>query len=220
MKISVEPLATVGSVRTINCSVSVVPHLITSPHVELYGPDQHLLASGNTNSSFTHTLDPVKSLNAGVYECNGVLQINSANIYFDFQSFIHLSVQLPQPQVTITASPRKTLTSGYPVTLTCTAILSPHIDAVGAISLSWGGPRMILSNKPYSVIESGFGLRYTSSLAMSDIQSQDEGVYTCTVRVAGDRDIIGNVVTESITVRVRGSRPGRPPSDFPTRGRG
>ena len=63
---------------------------------------------------------------------------------------------------------------------------------------------MILSNKPYSVTESGFGLRYTSSLAMSDIQSQDEGVYTCTVRVAGDRDILGNVVTESITVRVRG----------------
>ena len=63
---------------------------------------------------------------------------------------------------------------------------------------------MIFSNKPYSVIESGFGLRYTSSLAMSDIQSQDEGVYTCTVRVAGDRDILGNVVTESITVRVRG----------------
>ena len=88
-----EPLATVGSVRTINCSVSVVPHLITSPHVELYGPDKRLLASGNTNSSFTHTLDPVKSLNAGVYECNGVLQIKSANIYLDSQSFIHLSVQ-------------------------------------------------------------------------------------------------------------------------------
>ena len=91
-----EPLATVGSVRAINCSVSVVPYLITSPHVELYGPDQRLLASGNTNSSLTHTLDPVKSLNAGVYECNGVLQIKferMSNIYFDFQSFIHLSVQ-------------------------------------------------------------------------------------------------------------------------------
>ena len=44
MEISVEPLATVGSVRTINCSVSVVPYLITSPHVKLYGPDQRLLA--------------------------------------------------------------------------------------------------------------------------------------------------------------------------------
>ena len=41
---------------------------------------------------------------------------------------------------------------------------------------------------------------------MSDIQSQDEGVYTCIVRVAGDGDILGNVVTESITVRVRGKR--------------
>ena len=88
-----EPLATVGSVRAINCSVSVVPYLITSPHVELYGPDKHLLASGDTNSSLTHTLDPVKSLSAGVYECNGVLQIKSAKVYYEFQSFIHLSVQ-------------------------------------------------------------------------------------------------------------------------------
>ena len=85
-----EPLATVGSVRAINCSMSVVPHLITSPHLEIFGPDQLLLASG---SSLTHTLDPVKSLNAGLYVCNGVLQIRSANIYFDFQRFIHLSVE-------------------------------------------------------------------------------------------------------------------------------
>ena len=97
MKISVEPLATVGSVRAINCSMSVVPHFITSPQLEIYGPDQLLLTSGNTSSSLTHTLDPVKSLSAGLYVCNGVLQIRSErkseNIYFDFQRFIHLSVQ-------------------------------------------------------------------------------------------------------------------------------
>ena len=63
---------------------------------------------------------------------------------------------------------------------------------------------MIVSNEPYSVIESGFGLRYNSSLTIPDIQKQDEGVYTCTVRVAGDRNILGNVVTDSIRVRVRG----------------
>ena len=54
------------------------------------------------------------------------------------------------------------------------------------------------------MIESGFGLLYTSHLTLPDIQKQDEGVYTCTVRVAGDRNILGNVVTESIIVSVRG----------------
>ena len=63
---------------------------------------------------------------------------------------------------------------------------------------------MIVGNEPYSLVESGFGLRYNSSLTIPDIQKQDEGVYTCTVRVAGDRNILGNVVTESIRVRVRG----------------
>ena len=63
---------------------------------------------------------------------------------------------------------------------------------------------MIVSNEPYSVIESGFGLRYNSSLTIPDIQKQDEGVYTCTVRVAGDRNILGNVVTKSIRICVRG----------------
>ena len=63
---------------------------------------------------------------------------------------------------------------------------------------------MIVGNEPYSLVESGFGLRYNSSLTIPDIQKQDEGVYTCTVRVAGDRNILGNVVTESIRIRVRG----------------
>ena len=86
-------LATVGSAMAVNCSVSVVPHLIVSPHVELYGLEQLLLASGDTSSSLTHTLNPVKSLDAGLYVCKGVLQIRTVKVLFNFQNFIHLSVQ-------------------------------------------------------------------------------------------------------------------------------
>ena len=73
--------------------VCCVPHLIASPHVELYGPEQLLLASGDTNFSLNHTLNPVKSMNAGLYVCKGEFWIRSANTYVDFQSFMHLSVQ-------------------------------------------------------------------------------------------------------------------------------
>ena len=94
MEILVEdPLATVGSAMTMNCSVSVVPHLIASPRVELYGPEQLLLASGVTNFSLNHTLYPIKSLNAGLYVCKGVLVIRSARVNVDSQSFTQLSVQ-------------------------------------------------------------------------------------------------------------------------------
>ena len=94
MEVLVEnSLATVGSGMTINCSVSVVPHLIASPHVELYGPEQLLLTSGNTSFLLNHTLNPVKSWNAGLYVCKGVLEIKSADVHIDFQNFIHLSVQ-------------------------------------------------------------------------------------------------------------------------------
>ena len=88
-----DPLATVGSGMTMNCSVSVVPHLIASPHVELYGPEEFLLASGDTSFSLNHTLNPVKAWNVGLYVCKGVLEIRSADVYVDFQSYIHLSVQ-------------------------------------------------------------------------------------------------------------------------------
>ena len=88
-----DPLATVGSGMTMNCSVSVVPHLIASPHVELYGPEQVLLASGDTSFSLNHTLNPVRSLNAGQYVCEGVLRIRSADVFVKFQSFIRLLVQ-------------------------------------------------------------------------------------------------------------------------------
>ena len=82
----------------------------------------------------------------------------------------------------------------------CVATLDPHIDAFGSISLSWRGPRLIISDKPYSVKESGYGLTYTSYLTMSDVEKQDKGEYTCIVRVAGDRNILGTVVSESISV--------------------
>lgn len=88
MDITAASMATVGTAMNLECTVSVVPHLITTPHVELFGPEQLLLASANT-LSLTHTLDPVMAWNAGQYMCKAVLEIKSVNLYTKFQSAIH-----------------------------------------------------------------------------------------------------------------------------------
>ena len=111
---------------------------------------------------------------------------------------------VPQPTVTIIAKQPDTLDIGSSITLTCFAKLDSQINAFGSLSISWGGPRIIIGEKPYSMKESGFGLTYRSNLTMSDMESQDEGEYTCTVRVAGDTNILGAVRTESISVMVSG----------------
>ena len=81
----------------------------------------------------------------------------------------------------------------------CEATLNPQIDALGSISLLWGGPRIIISDEPYSIVESGFGFHYSSSLTMFNFKKHDKGEYTCTVRVAGNTNIFGAVVTKSIS---------------------
>ena len=93
MEILAASTTTVGTSTNVECSVSAVPYLIASPHIELFGPEQIKLSTAS-NLSLTHTLDPVKTWNAGLYMCSAVLEIDAANIFIEFQSGIHaLSVR-------------------------------------------------------------------------------------------------------------------------------
>ena len=86
-------VVTVGTSVSLECSLSVVPHLIAAPHAELLGPGGFVLASG-TNLSLTHTLDPVRASNAGQYVCRAALDIESVDVSLTSQSAIHtLTVQ-------------------------------------------------------------------------------------------------------------------------------
>lgn len=62
----------------------------------------------------------------------------------------------------------------------------------------------MMNYEPYSVLESGFRLKYATNLTMSDLKQRDMGQYTCTVRVMGDRNILGNVVTKSVVINMTG----------------
>ena len=66
--------------------MSVVPHLIIAPRVELSGPGEEVIAS-NTGLSLTHTLDFVLASDAGQqYVCNAVLEIESLGVRLMSQS--------------------------------------------------------------------------------------------------------------------------------------
>ena len=78
------------------------------------------------------------------------------------------------------------------------ATIDPHVDVLGQVVLSWRGPRPVIG------IESGFGLTYTSNLTISDVGREDDGDYTCTVRLVGGVRILDFAVTESIFIRVLG----------------
>lgn len=94
MKISEVNLPVIGTALTLECNVSVVPHLIKQPYVELIAPKGVSVASGNSNDTFSFILDPVKAWNIGQYMCKGILEIEAANVHIPFQSTaLFLSVQ-------------------------------------------------------------------------------------------------------------------------------
>jgi hypothetical protein len=212
MRLVAADRATAGSEVSLECSVSLVPYLIVPPHVKLFRDEETFIAGEDTYDSLVHTLSCVRTWDAGQYVCKGALDIPEIypDIHLEFQSSTHgLFVQLPRPSVSITASPHRNHFHGSSVTLTCEAVLSPSVDTFGSISLVWGGPRMIFSERAYTVEESGFGLRYSSSLKMTRLSKRDEGDYTCTVRVGGQGDILGSVVTKSFTLTLKHGHRGR-----------
>ena len=105
--------------------------------------------------------------------------------------------------MTIFADPLGALNIHFSLTLTCEVTIDPRVSVVGQVLLSWGGPR-IISGEPYAFTKSGFGLRYTSNLTLSDVAVEDDGEYTCTVSVSGGTNVLGTTVNESIPVSVFG----------------
>ena len=93
VEITAPPTVIAGSKLTLECSVTVVPHLTSTPRVELSGPGDVVLATG-TNLTLTHTLDPVLVSSAGQqYVCKTELEIESLGVLQTSQSTYTITVQ-------------------------------------------------------------------------------------------------------------------------------
>ena len=79
------------------------------------------------------------------------------------------------------------------------------MNTVVNVSVTWTGPRPIPGQR-YSVMEaSGSGETYTGSLTISPLaEGQDDGQYTCSVRVNGGSSVSMATGSDAVAIHVAG----------------
>ena len=82
---------TAGDSHTLQCTVTEVPHLAVQPTVELIGPEGSLATV--VGLILTHTVDSVKTSDAGQYTCMASVDIPLASVDVSGQSSSTLTVQ-------------------------------------------------------------------------------------------------------------------------------
>ena len=118
----------------------------------------------------------------------------------------HLILFLPpvlQPDVAITLSHTPPLYVGTSLTLACTVTLDPNVNNDESVVTEWNGPRQIAGDQ-YSVTSAMRKLdsSYSGSLVISPLTDQDDGMYTCTVRVSGGANVQVVTATANIDITV------------------
>ena len=217
---------TAGDSHTLQCTVTEIPHLAARPTVELIGPGSSSVVATVMGLMVTHTVDPVRTSNAGQYTCRASVDIPSVSVDVSGQSSSTLTVQskfvkifnliecmktsltpshpVPQPGVEVTLSRTTTLYAGTSLTLTCTVTLDSNVDSGERVKTSWSGLQGI-PEQCYSVTgASGSGGSYTGSLTISPLADQDDGTYTCTVTLTGGSNVLQATASDDIIVTVMG----------------
>ena len=82
---------TAGDSHTLQCTVTEIPHLAVQPTVELIGPGGSLATA--VGLLVAHTVDPVKTSDAGQYTCMASVVIPSASVDVSGQNSSTLTVQ-------------------------------------------------------------------------------------------------------------------------------
>ena len=67
--------------------------------------------------------------------------------------------------------------TGSLVAFTCDTTLSSPLDSV---QITWEAPHT--NNDRFEVVTTNSGLMYSSTLTVSDVREEDEGMYTCRLR--------------------------------------
>ena len=111
---------------------------------------------------------------------------------------------VPQPDVNININQNTPLYAGSILTLTCTVTLDPYVDESGSIivAIEWSSLRNISGNR-YSITPTVYSSSiYTSNLTISHAETQDSGIYTCSVTVSGGDYVHQADASSSISITV------------------
>ena len=112
---------------------------------------------------------------------------------------------VPQPGVAITLSHTPPLYAGTSLTLTCTVTLDPNVNNNERVVTEWKGPIQIAGDR-YSVTPAmrESDSSYSGSLVVSPLTVQDDGMYTCTVRVTGGANVQSATAHGAVTITAMG----------------
>ena len=87
---------TAGDQQVLVCNVSMVSFLTVAPKVQWVAPNNSEVASGS-GPSLTHTLNPVRTSDAGQYTCLTTVDIPSVGVSVTGESSTTLTVQRVSP---------------------------------------------------------------------------------------------------------------------------
>ena len=114
--------------------------------------------------------------------------------------FFHSAV--PQPDVNISINQSTPLYAGSILTFTCTVTLDLNVDESIIVAIEWSDLRSISDNR-YSITPTvDSNSIYTSNLTISYLETQDRGIYTCTVMVTGGQYVQQANASDSISITV------------------
>jgi hypothetical protein len=206
---------TAGDEFTVWCSVTDVPHLVTLPRLELIEAGDleanitDTLLANRTGYRVSETFNPLTTMDAGQqYFCRAQLEIESVDVYLRSQSDPYtVTVQIPSPDVTISAVPGRDVFEGSTFTLTCLATLSPHVNTPTEVSFMWAVPGQLTGEEPVIQTADSGPLVHSSNLTLANAKRDAGGLYTCTVSVRGGDHVLDISVAQTITPRVLGQPP-------------
>ena len=112
---------------------------------------------------------------------------------------------VPQPVVVITLSHTPPLYAGTSLTLTCTVTLNHNVNNNESVVTEWKAPRHIAGDR-YSVtsVMRESDSSYSTSLVISPLTVQDDGMYTCTAKVTGGANVQSATAHGAVTITVMG----------------